>query len=301
MKDSTKGKERAWACAEFEVDAAHEDMACWLMVQQGANGCEVVTQDEGLVTVRANFESSALSREQIGAIRASFEEYGIAGCLATLKISTVEQEDWLAKWKEGFEPFQAGSRILVCPAWKKDELPEELKANRIVLLIEPGMAFGTGLHATTRYCLLALSRLTECETVLDVGTGSGILAIAVALLFPESHITALEIDEQALSNAHHNMEINGVTGQIELVHGDTGSVTGKRFDVVLSNLTCEDNVALLPEYETFLPQGGQLICAGILQEKLPMMRQGIEKSAFEIVDEQLDGMWAGLTLKRGAG
>lgn len=298
MKDPTKDKERTWACAEFEVETAHEDMACWLMVQQGSTGCEIIPLEGGKAIVRANFESSQLAQEQLTAIRACFEEYGIAPCLATLKISTIEHEDWLAKWKEGFEPFHAGDRILVCPAWRKDELSMEQKAGRIVLLIEPGMAFGTGLHATTRYCLKSLDRIGSCTNILDVGTGSGILAIAAAMLFPQSHILALEIDDQALNNAHHNIEINGVRHQIELLHGDTALAAGKQFGIVLSNLTCEDNVALLPEYETFLPAGGRLICAGILQEKLPVMQMAIEKSAFKIIDEQLDGMWAGLTMER---
>lgn len=174
---------RRWATVEFQTTPDNEDMASWLMVQCGATGCEILEIDpDGDIVVRATFDELELSDELLKNIQTSLEEYGLGQSLKSLRHKSVEEEDWLVKWKEGLEPFEVGNQFLVCPPWLLDKLtPEEIGVRKIIIL-EPGMAFGTGLHATTQYCLTAFEMQPHPQRVIDVGTGSGILAIASAML-----------------------------------------------------------------------------------------------------------------------
>lgn len=139
---------------------------------------------------------------------------------------------------------------MVCPPWLLDTLTPEEIGVRKVLVLEPGMAFGTGLHATTQYCLTAFEMQPHPQRILDVGTGSGILAIASAMQTgPKAVIIGVDIDPVAIENAVKNLELNRVQKRVELITGGIEAVTRKDFDVIFSNLTCEDIISLLPDYE----------------------------------------------------
>lgn len=290
-------KQKAWAAVEFEVDHANEDLASWLIVQCGANGCEIKPGNGERVLVHAVFDCEKLSAEELSHIRSSFEEYKLGECLRTLKVQQVEQEDWLARWKEGFEPFRIGTRFLVCPSWMRDSLTPDLTDGRVVIFIEPGMAFGTGLHATTQFCLRALESYPPKASVLDVGTGSGILAIACAHLNADARIVALDIDPVAIDTAREDLILNNVDGRIELLVGSTEHVKGQTFDVILSNLTCEDIVALLPDYMKLLEPDGHILCAGILKEKFPLLEAAIAKHKMTMIKVEHTGQWVGVVLR----
>jgi ribosomal protein L11 methyltransferase len=136
------------------------------------------------------------------------------------------------------------------------------------------------------------------ESALDVGTGSGILAIACALIHSESKILALDIDPQSIQTARENLDINQVTPQVELRLGTTTMLKDKRFKHIFSNLTCEDIVALLPEYERLLMADGLIFCAGILQEKFAKLENALEARHWTIVHRQPETMWMGVTITR---
>lgn len=295
----TKPK-RVWATAEFETSADREDICSWLMIQCGATGCQVEPLSGNDVKIVASFEREKFSEDDLKNLRACFEEYYLGECLQTLKIVALEEQDWLTKWKEGFHPFDIGEKLQVCPSWWM-ERRDELNPERKHLFIDPGMAFGTGLHATTRYCLGAIERIANPGDVVDVGSGSGILAIAVALLNPEAKITAVEIDGIAVENSCYNFKLNRVEARIEMLTGELDLVQDRKFDTILSNLTCEDNMALLPDYAKILKPDGRVICAGILLEKLDRLLPVIEDTGFAIVDKDTSNGWAGLTLMRKTG
>ncbi|MCA0314831.1 MAG: 50S ribosomal protein L11 methyltransferase [Candidatus Melainabacteria bacterium] len=308
MTETTK----SWAALEIEVKQVDEDLACWVLMQSGAAGCEVEglpgqPEAGGKVRVRATYDVPVLSEEQFAQISAAFEEYGLAETLKSLRRKDVPEEDWLARWKEGFEPFRVGTRFVVAPSWYHPQadgdcagkLDEELKSNRHVIYIEPGMAFGTGLHATTQFCLRALESFPPRERILDVGTGSGILAIAAALMNKDSRICAVDIDQVAVDFAAKDFELNEVDGRIELLTGSTDVVKDRVFDMLLSNLTCEDIVALLPDYYKMLSNGGVVLCAGILAEKLPLLEKAAGEKGFRIVQSETIGHWVGIVLQKG--
>ncbi|MBX9771080.1 MAG: 50S ribosomal protein L11 methyltransferase [Candidatus Obscuribacterales bacterium] len=293
----TNTDKRNWLQFEFEVDAEQEDLASWLMIQNGSTGCEIAPVDKTRVLVKANFEEEKATEEHIGNVKALLEEYGLAPCLKTLRVKTIADEDWLAKWKEGYKPFNIGSMFLVCPPWLKDELTAEQLHERHLVLIEPGMAFGTGLHATTRYCMEAMEHFAVPDDVLDVGTGSGILAIAAGKLNPSAKIIAVDTDPESIRVATENLELNN-TKNVKLVQGSTEVLDNQTFDLILSNLTCEDNVALMIDYLRLLRPAGRIICAGILVEKLNRLEDAIATYPLKVVDKQLDDKWAGITLER---
>ncbi|MCC6979309.1 MAG: 50S ribosomal protein L11 methyltransferase [Candidatus Melainabacteria bacterium] len=299
-QQKTEREKRIWATAEFETSVDREDICCWLMIQCGALGCQVEPLDDKNVKIIASFEREKLSEKELLNLRACFEEYYLGECLQTLKIVALEETDWLTKWKEGFHPFDSGEKLQICPSWYQEKA-DELNPERVQLFIDPGMAFGTGLHATTRYCLLAIERLGDPGDVVDVGSGSGILAIAVALLFPEAKITAVEIDPIAVENSCFNFKLNGVEKRIEMLTGELDLVESRQFDTILSNLTCEDNMALLPDYAKILRPGGRIICAGILLEKHERLLPVIDNIGFAIVDNDKSNGWSGITLMRKTG
>lgn len=297
---------RTWAAVEIEAKPDQEDLAAWLLMQCGAQGCEVEPKGSATVRITATFEGATISDEDWEKIKCSLEEYGLAESLKTLKRKDVPEEDWLAKWKEGFEPFRVGTKFLICPSWyqqrqgneKAPEIDAELSDGRILIFIEPGMAFGTGLHATTQFCLRALESWAPKGRVLDVGTGSGILAIAALLLEPKAQIVACDTDPVAVDFARTDFELNSVDGRIELFEGSTDRMLGRRFDMLLSNLTCEDIVALLPDYNKLLSPEGVIIGAGILAEKLPMLEQAIANYPLRIVQSEMVGQWAGVVIQK---
>jgi ribosomal protein L11 methyltransferase len=296
--DTKQETKKTWWVLEFDVDSQHEDLASWLMIHLGANGCQFIANNKGLVTLQASFEADRIAPDRLQPIYAGFDEYGLAGVAATLRINQLEEEDWLAEWKKGMTPLKLGERFLVSPPWFKGQIPEADMQGRHIIWIEPGMAFGTGFHATTQFCLGAIEKHLQPGLILDVGTGSGILAIAAAQLLPGAKIVAVEIDPVACKVAVENLELNNVEAQVQLVEGSTEKIQGQKFDAILSNLTCEDNVALLPDYAECLRAGGKAIMSGILLEKLPVIEAALSKHSFGIVEVVKNEMWAGLVVER---
>lgn len=290
--------EQRWSQLELIAPEKLEDMASWVLVQGGALGCEVVPESDEQVIIRASFEKSKLDKETLQRLIALLEEHGLSDTLRSLKVSDVPREDWLAKWKEGFEPFRVGTKFVVCPLWRKDELSTELTDGRKTILMEPGMAFGTGLHTTTQFCLRALEAYPPEGQILDVGTGSGILAIACKLLNPEARVIGVDTDPVAIETAEVDLKINNLEGQIDLRLGSTETVENMQFDMILSNLTCEDIIALLPDYVRLLNAGGKVIGAGILREKLDLLKNAISRYPMNIERAETLGNWVGIVLQR---
>ena len=216
--------------------------------------------------------------------------------------------DWQADWKLGLKPVQAG-RITVVPSWLADEVP----ATQTRLIIEPGMAFGTGHHATTRMAIEALSALElQGERVLDVGTGSGVLAMAASLLGAERAL-GLDIDPLTIPVAFENAELNGFTrtakgltstggGLLDFAEGTLDGESyddSERYGVLVANLYAELHDLLAADYREAMQSGAPLILTGILENKLPLVREALEREGFTDVQERLDGEWALVTARNG--
>ncbi|MVN87415.1 50S ribosomal protein L11 methyltransferase [Deinococcus sp. HMF7620] len=261
----------------FETREAHLD----LLWQAGATGLE----------------------ERTGVIRAYFdEETELAADIRDGEWRREADQDWLAEFKANLRPVQAG-RVTIVPPW----LRAEVLAEQTALVIEPGMAFGTGHHATTRMAVEALSDLDlTAQTVLDVGTGSGVLAIAAALL-GAPYALGVDIDPITIPIAQENAELNGVpTGRAVFLEGTLGDdlpgdvVPDGVYDVLVANLYAELHDLLAGEYVSHLRPGGPLVLTGILTSKLPLVLEALDREGFTAVQVREDGEWALVTARAGA-
>ncbi len=232
--------------------------------------------------------------ERAGLIKVYFDK------LVTLPVAvsdgewiTEADQDWQAEFKANLRPVKAG-RITIVPPW----LLAEVEVGQIPLIIEPGMAFGTGHHATTRMAVEALSALDLTDKrVLDVGTGSGVLAIAAALLGAK-FAYGVDIDPITIPIARENAIENGVLeGRVIFEEGSLGEELPEEiapdgtFDVLVANLYAELHDLLAGEYLSHLVAGGPLVLTGILKEKLPLVQQALAREGFENVSIRGDGEW----------
>jgi ribosomal protein L11 methyltransferase len=190
------------------------------------------------------------------------------------EFTTVLEEDWSSAWKQHYTPIRIGERILVCPAW---ETPRP-RSDDILLLMDPGMAFGTGLHPTTRMCLELLEELVQPgASVLDLGTGSGILAIAAARL-GAGPIHALDIDGVAVQAARKNSVINDVAESVRVDQGSLDDVDpGQGWDIVLVNILAPTILCLFRDgLVEHLRPGGVVVLSGIIEDQVPEILAAME-------------------------
>jgi ribosomal protein L11 methyltransferase len=238
--------------------------------------------------------------ERAGVIRAYFDDRTeLPVAISDGEWRQEADQDWLAEFKATLRPVTAG-RVTIVPPWLGGDVPD----GQVPLIIEPGMAFGTGHHATTRMAVEALSQLDlNGQSVLDVGTGSGVLAIAAALLGAE-HALGVDIDPQTIPIAQENAEINGVpAGRAVFVEGTLGSDLPEHmapdgvYDVLVANLYAELHDLLAGEYVAHLRPGGPLILTGILTGKLPLVQAALAREAVADVSVRQDGEWALVTAR----
>jgi len=211
------------------------------------------------------------------------------------EVSSVAQQDWAEGWKQHFTASRFGRRLVVKPTW------EEFVAQPgdVIVNLDPGMAFGTGSHETTRLCLQALAELFDeapRARLLDVGTGSGILAIA-AVRLGATTVVANDIDPDACVVARENAALNNVAGRIEITDAPLEALTGE-YDVVIANILAEENVRLAPHLLTHLAPGGSLLLSGILREKEDLVRCGFAPLALIGPDVFYDADWCCLHYRR---
>jgi ribosomal protein L11 methyltransferase len=201
-------------------------------------------------------------------------------------------EPWAEAWRQAFAPQLVGRRLLVAPPW---DAPSE--AGRVTVVIEPGRAFGTGTHGSTRGCLLLLERALGAGVppeALDLGAGTGILAIAAhALGVPR--VMALDTDPDAVAAARANARLNGAAEQITCALADAAGVQG-RFGLILANLLAASHLSLGPEYRRLLAPGGRLILGGILPDEAGDVGAALAGLGFRPEDEVLVEGWASLLL-----
>lgn len=288
----------SWATIKFKIAPDHEDLACWLMIQNGAQGCEV-EQEGAQALVKAYFEPSLINQDNLNRLASQLEEFGLGSSLPSLEHESLEEQDWLSRFKASFQSFEVADKFFIAPPWAAEAAPDFEPRNRTKIVIDPAMAFGTGLHTTTQFCLSQIGKSIKGPKVADIGTGSGILAIATALLYPDYQITGIDNDAVALENARENVITNGVGSRIQLVLGIPEDMTAK-FNCLLSNITCEDIIALLPTYQRILLPGGEIVCAGILLEKAEKLALAAEAHGFKIVLREPKGEWIGMVLERSA-
>lgn len=213
------------------------------------------------------------------------------GIKCQMYIDEVKDEDWESSWKKYYHTFKVGERLIIKPSWEEYQAQE----NEIVIEIDPGMAFGTGIHASTRFCLVFLDEyLKGGERVIDAGCGSGILSIAAAKLGASS-LEAMDIDEVAVRIAKENTALNGLEGIINIRSGNIVEEMEKmRADIILANITAEVVERLIPRAAQILPAGGFLFGSGIVDSRWPGVERQLKNCGFTIDRILTDTDWMGV-------
>ena len=216
-----------------------------------------------------------------------------------------DDSEWLYKWQEYFKPTKVGNRIVVKPSWEEYEpAPGEL-----VIEMDPGMAFGSGLHETTSMCIRALEEIltdknnnsgTEndgCIRILDVGTGTGILAIAGVLLGADEAL-GIDIDTDAVRVAEENISHNDLSDRIRVQYGDLTEGVEYRAEIIVANLMADLVVRLSPAAAGHLAAGGWYITSGILDIREEAVSEAIREAGFDIVKILRDGEWRAVVARK---
>ncbi len=242
---------RTWQEIRVEVGSEFADLVANFLHESGAPGTILEAHDDRVV-VTGHF-AAPISTDPLAAYCASL------GAPFSLTQAQIAEENWAENWKEYFPPVEIGERILIVPPW--DRTPS---AGRERIVIDPGMAFGTGHHATTSGCLGQIER--EClarplASVLDYGCGSGILAIA-ALRLGARQAYAVDIDPEACAAAEANATLNGVRNEISVMNGSATPLHS--FGLIAANLFADLLVEKIPQFWLLLEPGGLLVCAGLL-------------------------------------
>lgn len=221
------------------------------------------------------------------------ERLNAAEIAHTIDQSNVQEDDWLNNWRKFFKPMPVGEKLLINPSWFTDTDPK----GRLVINIDPGLAFGTGKHETTRLCMEALERYVKGgERVLDVGCGSGILGIAAVLLGADSAL-GVDIDETAVRTANENAQVNHVSDKMTAIAGDLVDKVTEKYDIVVANIVADAIIALSASVTSFMTDDAVYIVSGIIDTRADDVKNAI-KGHFEIVEENTYHGWYCFVLKK---
>jgi ribosomal protein L11 methyltransferase len=220
-------------------------------------------------------------------LRRQLEASGVRPWLVRpLRYRTLSEQDWAEAWKEHYQVEHAG-RIAVRPAW----IDYEAAPGEVVVSLDPGMAFGTGQHPTTRMCLVAMQEvMPPGADVLDLGTGSGVLAIA-ALALGARHCIAADIEEQAAAAARANAAINQVGDRLDIVLGSLDAVPQGAFDLVFANINAGTIIRLAADLRERLRPGAVLLAGGVIAERESEVRDALGGIGLQVRDVLVDGDW----------
>ena len=213
-----------------------------------------------------------------------------------IRLTWRDEEDWADGWKQHFHAARVGERLVICPSWEQ----WEGEPGDLVLQLDPGMAFGTGLHATTRMCLEALERLVRPEDrVLDWGVGSGILSLAAARLGAGS-VLGLDLDPVAVRVARENVERNRLAGVIAIQEGGVDSLDpADRFDGLLANILAQPIIDNAANLARCLQPGAWAVFSGVIDSQQPNVEAALERAGFSLLEVRRTDEWRAFITRRG--
>ena len=211
----------------------------------------------------------------------------------TMALEGVRQEDWENGWKQYYHAMDIGARLAVVPSW------EQYDTDRAVITLDPGMAFGTGTHETTALCLTVLDETVHGgERVLDIGTGSGILAIA-ALKLGAAEAEGVDIDPMCVRTAGENAQLNGVDGKLKVLVGDLSDKATGKYDIITANIVANAILHLAPCVPALLAEGGTFIASGIIDAREEEVCAGLAAAGLKVAEVRRQGGWVAILCKGG--
>lgn len=261
---------------------------------------------EGQAVVKGYFSEHTEIDVVLAALKKAFDElpsFGFETGRGDWEVKQVQEEDWATAWKQYYKPVKISSQLVIKPTWESYEATED----ELVIEMDPGMAFGTGTHATTALCLRTLEQVIKAgDRVIDVGTGSGILAIA-AVKLGASHVLALDLDPVAVSSARDNVRLNELQSQIEVRQSDLlqawkdaeqNATNDATVQVVVANILAEIILTFIEDVYRVLEPGGIYVASGIIVQKEQQVREAMLNAGFEIIDRNEEQEWVALVCKK---
>lgn len=280
------------------IEAVMSMLSNWLMTEDYADVVkdldgvygdlideELLAKDRTVCAVSAFVPASDNPAEHLSFAR---DHLAAAGIDAQVSVGgTVSEADWADQWKKYYHPIHTGKRVVIVPVWEE----YESKEGEVVVLMDPGMAFGTGTHETTRLCAAMLEDFDPSgKSVLDVGCGSAILAITAAKL-GASEAFACDIDPESVKVARRNCELNKTPNVRCEISDLLKQVPEGKYDIILANIVADVIIRLSPDAPRFLADGGVLIVSGIIVERADEVKAALTAQGFEVVSERTENGW----------
>ena len=243
---------------------------------------ELLEKPRDVVIIHLYLEPGAQPAETLAVVQARMEAAGIA---YTVETEGIEQEDWQNGWRKYYHPLEIGRRLAVVPSW------QEYDTARVKLLLDPGLAFGTGGHETTSLCLEALDELVQGgERMLDIGTGSGILAIA-ALKLGAASAEGVDIDPVAVRTAVENAALNQVEDRFSGLVGDLSDQARGTYQIITANIVANAIISLSPAVPGLLAEGGHFIASGIIDTRADEVEEALRAAGLTVAARKEKRGW----------
>lgn len=314
-----------WNKFRLKTTTGAEDLVSSMLMDLGIEGVEIedkvpltqadkeqmfvdilpqIESDDGIAYLSFYLEEDVDKEEMLAKVRNEFEAmraYANVG-EGTIEESQTEDLDWVNNWKQYFHQFYVDD-ILIIPSWEEVKPEDE---DKMIIHIDPGTAFGTGMHETTQLCIRQLKKHVTKETrILDVGCGSGILGM-LALKFGAAYSVGTDLDPCAIDATYENMEVNGITrDQYEVMIGniiDDKEVQDKvgydKYDIVVANILADVLVPLTPVILNQLKKGGVYITSGIIDDKEDTVVEAVKAAGLEVLEVTYQGEWVSVTARK---
>ena len=250
---------------------------------------ELLDKPRDTVIIHMYLEPGDSPVETLALIAARMEAAGIP---YTSETEGVEQEDWQNGWRKYYHPMDVGQRLAVVPSW------QDYETNRVKLILDPGLAFGTGGHETTNLCLEVLDeRVRGGERVLDIGTGSGILAIA-ALKLGAAVAEGVDIDPVAVRTAGENAALNGVADKLTVLVGDLSDKASGKYDIITANIVANAIMALAPAVPSLMADDAVFIASGIIDSRKDEVIAALEAAGLAVLEVKEKRGWECIVCKK---
>lgn len=314
-----------WNKFRLKTLAESEDLVCSMLMDIGIQGIEIedkipltqsdkeqmfvdilpeIAADDGVAYISFYLEEDEDKESILANVRRELEEmraYADVG-ECTIEESQTEDVDWVNNWKQYFHQFYVDD-VLIIPSWEEVKPEDE---DKMIIHIDPGTAFGTGMHETTQLCIRQIRKyVTEDTTILDVGCGSGILGM-LALKFGAKYSVGTDLDPCAIDATYENMEVNGITrDQYEVMIGNIiddkeiqDKVGYEKYDIVVANILADVLVPLTPVILNQLKPGGVYITSGIIDDKEETVVNCVKAAGLEVLEVTYQGEWVSVTARK---
>lgn len=274
---------------ELVVETTNEaiDAVTNILMENKAGGVQIDDDDLNDVRIITYFPANVNVAEKVPELEMQIKglsRFGIDPGKATVKLSDVNDDSWRDVWKKYYHPVRITRYLTIVPSWE-DYQPEN--ADEKVIRLDPGRAFGTGTHPTTRLALLALEKeIRGSESMIDVGTGSGVLSIAAKYL-GAGEIDAYDIDDEAIKATKENVALNPIAKDINIGTNSLLDGISKKVNLIVANILAEIIVPLIPQAKECLNPGGKFITSGIINDKKDLIVNELTKHGF-VIDEILN-------------